>query len=245
MENLALVTWTHDSYDDIFPVYFGNIEKFFPSLSKSYVLINEINDSISDNHLQLINDENVSYVSRWLGCLDHIEEEYILYMQEDFVLYDHVEEDKINNCLEFLKSSECSCVRLIRSGLNSLDDKVENNIYKISHFKNPDLSFTHQPTIWKKDHFIKIMEILSPQSIRDVESNGTFMGSAVMKQLGYYSSYYFDETSLPRGGHYDSKIFPYIATALIKGKWNTSQYGSELNEIAKEYNLDFKVRGEI
>ena len=61
----------------------------------------------------------------------------------------------------------------------------------------------------------------------------------------WFSSYYFDETSSPRGGHYDSKIFPYIATALIKGKWNTSQYGSELNEIAKEYNLDFKVRGEI
>ena len=54
MKNLALVTWTHDSYNDIFPVYFGNIEKFFPSLNKSYVLINELSDLISDNHLQCI-----------------------------------------------------------------------------------------------------------------------------------------------------------------------------------------------
>ncbi len=44
--------------------------------------------------------------------------------------------------------------------------------------------------------------------------------------------------------HYDSNIFPYIATTLVKGKWNTKEY-PELYEILNSYNIDVSIRGEF
>ena len=243
MKDLALVTWTHTDMTDIFPIYFGEMKKYFPELAKSYVLINELSDDISDEHLQLVNDDSNTYATRWLSCLEHIEEEYILYMQEDFIPFSKVNTTEFERCLEYMRNSECSCLRFIRSDLNELNDEEVDKIYKISHFKQPDLSFTQQAAIWKKDHFIEVMEALNPSGFRDVESQGTFAGSTVMKQLGYYSSFYFDEETNLRGGHYDDKCLPYIATALVAGKWNIGEYEEELDALAEEYDIDLSERG--
>jgi hypothetical protein len=50
----------------------------------------------------------------------------------------------------------------------------------------------------------------------------------------------------PRRGmfHYDSSVYPYVATAICKGKWNLSEY-KELEQLLKDYNIDWRVRGKI
>ena len=35
--------------------------------------------------------------------------------------------------------------------------------------------------------------------------------------------------------HYDSSIYPYVATAVVKGKWNMYEYKEELTRIFNEY----------
>jgi hypothetical protein len=45
--------------------------------------------------------------------------------------------------------------------------------------------------------------------------------------------------------HCDSIVFPYIATAINKGKWNTSEYKKELDILFKEYNINPNMRGEV
>jgi len=45
--------------------------------------------------------------------------------------------------------------------------------------------------------------------------------------------------------HWDSVTYPYIATAIYKGKWVTSQYPDELKVLFSEYGIDPAVRGEI
>ena len=43
--------------------------------------------------------------------------------------------------------------------------------------------------------------------------------------------------------HWDSKTFPYIATAIVKGKWNLSEYKQELGMILSSYKIDLGARG--
>ena len=63
-------------------------------------------------------------------------------------------------------------------------------------------------------------------------------------ELNHYTdSFYFDEESNLRGGHYDDKCLPYIATALVAGKWNIGEYQEELDALAEEYDVDLSVRG--
>jgi hypothetical protein len=38
-------------------------------------------------------------------------------------------------------------------------------------------------------------------------------------------------------------VFPYIATAINKGKWNMSEYSKELDFLFKEYNVNPFERG--
>lgn len=240
MKNLALFTWTHTEMEDVFPVYFGSIGKYFPQVEKSYVAINALSKIISDEHLQLVNDENDTYASRILGCLNIIEEEYVLYMQEDFLLYDKVPIREFNKALNFLKKNEeFSCVKLLRSGADTLEEKLATNIYKSCDY----YSAVHQVSIWRKDHLVEIINTLNPAHLRNFEYAGN--ASRVMHQLGYESAFYFSESSPHRGGHFDSKAYPYIATALIKGKWNTAEYQKEIDQLAEEYSIDINQRGTL
>ena len=43
--------------------------------------------------------------------------------------------------------------------------------------------------------------------------------------------------------HCDSIVFPYIATAINKGKWNMSEYREELDKLFGEYNINPFERG--
>ena len=43
--------------------------------------------------------------------------------------------------------------------------------------------------------------------------------------------------------HYDSLVFPYIATAINKGKWNYNEYQKELDELFTEYEINPFERG--
>ena len=62
----------------------------------------------------------------------------------------------------------------------------------------------------------------------------------LLKINGLYC--YYNE---PKRGsnHHDSSVFPYIATAIVKGKWNCLEYRKELEPIFKNYNIDRYLRG--
>ena len=45
--------------------------------------------------------------------------------------------------------------------------------------------------------------------------------------------------------HWDTSVYPYIATAIVKGKWNLSQYEKELGMLLRKYIIDPSDRGTI
>jgi hypothetical protein len=54
------------------------------------------------------------------------------------------------------------------------------------------------------------------------------------------------EKTKKRGSlHFDSIVYPYIATAIIKGKWNLSEYPNELGDLLNEYKIDKSIRGVV
>jgi hypothetical protein len=60
------------------------------------------------------------------------------------------------------------------------------------------------------------------------------------------SGLYYYQNEFKRGGnHYNSSIYPYIATALVKGKWNTLEYGEELSSMFNDYHINPIIRGVI
>jgi hypothetical protein len=235
MDNLALITWTNTEYSDIWPAYFGQLEEMCPKY-RSYIITNKRSSRVPKGHTQLVNKESDPFYKRMTDCLKRVKEDYVLYMQEDHIFYDSVDNEKITELLSFLKSSDHSSVRLVKSGELG-GSRIADNIFLIP--QNSQYLFSQQSAIWKKTDLEKILNYYKPQTYRDVEQGGSFACSVLRTTHCYV---YRGE---PQRGkyHFDSRTFPYIATAVCKGKWNISEYPQELPKILKKYKIDYKLRG--
>lgn len=234
-DNIALITWTHNEYSDIWQLYFGRLEKHV-KFKKSYVFLDNYSDKINEKHTQLINNDDQPFYKRFLHSISSVKEEYVVYSQEDHIFYSDCDYQKFDRCFTFLKNSSASNVRLIKSG-ELKGSEVDDCIFKIP--QNSNYLFSQQSSIWKKQDLIKLVNFYKPRTYRDVE----LYGSIGMNNLNLETYYYYNNEPKRGSLHFDSSIFPYIATAVCKGKWNLKQYPVILKEALGEYSIDHTLRG--
>lgn len=196
-----------------------------------------ITDKLITNHpedSQYLYNENDNYSEIWIAALKKINTDCFIYLQEDFILYDNVNIGKINEYTNFLKNSDYSFVRLIKSG--EVNNKITDTLYEIS-FDNPYI-FAMQATVWKTSDYINILENVNEPKWLETDKYKQYMFENRIKGLCHYNN------EAKRGGnHYDSDVYPYIATALVKGKWIISEYGDTLIDLLNEYNININIRG--
>ena len=101
-----------------------------------------------------------------------------------------------------------------------------------------DFMFSITPTIWDKSALIAVLEQLQELSIWALEVDGDLL----LKNKAVKALYYYDNDKT-RGGHHDSKIYPHVCSAILKGKWNLSEYSDILNPIIKKYKIDVNEKG--
>lgn len=247
MNNIIVTTWTHSTYEDIWPMYYGQFKKHAPDLKHALFVDKKIeHESIPKNCKQIINNEDEHFYQRWIKCMNQIEEKNIIYMQEDFVLYDQVDMAWLEKVQNFLNSSNYSFVRLIKAGVQGGECVNEElKIWEI--LDNQQYIFACNATIWKREDFIKLFNYYKPKTILDSE----LYGSTACRVLGMKGCYIYDGEPKRGSLHYDSNIFPYIASALVghslggPSRWLYKHYKKELEELLEEYKIDPQVRGII
>lgn len=187
----------------------------------------------SDIHIY---ENNEPYYKVWVDSLKKFNSEYFIYLQEDFFLYDYVNEKKLNEYLEFLKKNkEYSFIRLLKSGkLNS--NLIHENLFEIE--SSNEQVFSMQATIWRTSDYIKLME-----TVKDFKWLENENYRKQMIYLNMKGAYHYDNEKKRGLNHYDSNVYPYSATALVKGKWNLTEYENELGFILNENNVNIKKRG--
>jgi hypothetical protein len=237
MDDVAFILYTHTDCKDVCKPFFSETEKFMCPIKK-YIFVNEKFDEIPADYEVVLYDDSKIYRERIGSCLQKINEGYLILSHEDMFLYDKPDLKRIAKYKDYLESSDKSFVRLIRGGKN---EGTPNS--KISELKEIDSSFQYvfaiQPTLWKTDDFLEITEKSKGNTIWEFEVKA----STACKQFNKFG-YYVDDSTPKRGSlHWDSKVFPYIATAVVKGKWNTKEYGKELAKIFEEYEIDPQKRG--
>jgi len=100
--------------------------------------------------------------------------------------------------------------------------------------------FAIQPTLCKVKHIKKIYQQTTGENIWKFEANSNI--TCIKNSfISCYSSFLEEKK---RGTfHWDSFVYPYFATAIIKGKWNMLDYKKELNLVLDEYKIDCTIRG--
>jgi hypothetical protein len=180
--------------------------------------------------IRIIYDDSNSYTHRWKEILEQVEEETFMFMHEDMILFDKVDFQLLEKYIGYVKQNLAESVKLILAGDRFDEWSVDNTLVTNQYAK-----FSIQPTIIQKKVFQQLVENLPPMNIWEFEEAIVSSGRDFMVKVGNENK---------RGlYHYDSTIFPYIATAINKGKWNMSEYSKELDSMFREYSVNPFERG--
>lgn len=221
--NVPLIIYTHSDYKDVWKLLFGQLKKYLPN-QKVYVLSNSENSEIPNEYTTIVYDDSKVYTDRLKECLSQIDEDIVLFQHEDMVLFNQPKIELFDKYINYVKEDKVDSVKLIYVMENDVVSDVDHTLISNQYSK-----FSIQPTLIKLKNFVSLLESTQPLNIWDFELAVPAEGKHYMVRLG-------DERK--RGMyHCDSIIYPYIATAIIKGKWNYGEYMVELDELFNEYGI--------
>lgn len=233
--NFCILTHTHSDCKDLYDLYFDSIDKYFSKEIQHIVCVDE--EILTDRAIkQIIYKKDSLFADRILLALSQIEQEFVLFSLEDYILYDYVDDTSLNEYLNFMsRNPVIGFIRLIQSGI--VQDFSYPEFDKLIVLqKNIDYYFSTQITIWRKDLLIKLFEYYKTKTVRDEIATSyelskfDYIGMAVKRK------------GKSVGGHFDSLEYPYIATACVGGKWNISEY-PYLATLLDKYGIDISIRG--
>ena len=228
---MKILLYTHSDYSWVWKYWHQQTDKFLQDFDK-ICLLNSNSSFRDDYHVIKYNDE-LTYKNRILSCLNDIDDnEIVLFCHEDMFLYNKPNFEIIDEYINLVKNDNCELVKLIRA-FENLD---KSNLHK-KLFKNPDKQlFSIQPTIIKIKTLKHIYKTVPGENIWEFEANTS---KKYLKDLISLCSFDPDVDKKRGKFHYDSSVYPYICTAVIKGKWNFKEYKKELFEIF--YNKKFNI----
>jgi len=241
IEDLCVVVNTVSSCKDIWEMFVKQIKKHFPN-QKVYVFSDEDDELFNDFEVILYN-KNHDFRTQYYNCLSHVEEKYCLNMNDDYILYKDVDLISLNNIVDILKKDPLISFIRVGKGFNNTDTTYSEKLY----YLNPFFPFFYSQTVavWDTKTLLKIHELCPPSSIgrKDDLPQLEEIANQVCTYLNLKGLYYYNNENQRGSAHYDSEIFPYIASALVGGKWNLIEYPNELLPLISEYNIDLQKRG--
>ena len=227
----TLVIYTHTDMKDVWSMFVGQLKKYITD-HKVYVCVNQEDETIPSEYIQIFYDDTKQYTDRLKDLLPQIEEDLLFFMHEDMILFDTPNLDLIQKYSTYVDEEKVDSVKLIYVG-EDFTEWLEDSTLVMNQYAK----FSIQPTLLKKSLLQYLVEANPNKNIWTFEASISTYGSDFMVHLGMEKK---------RGiFHYDSLVWPYIATAINKGKWNTSEYSQELDILAKEYNIDLSERGTV
>jgi len=234
---MKLLLYTHTDCKDIWRIFFNQIDKYLPHVQK-IILVNKDDSDIPLEYQKIFYNENLNYTKRVAHCLEQLHNETVLFIHEDMILFNNLNYNKINDFIELIEEDKADFIKLIKVDVGSDKTEYYPNLIKSSQ----ELMFSVQPTICKSNKLKNIFSLFDC-NIWNFEKQV----SIACLHFKYLNCFMASTNKDKKRGlfHYDSNIFPYIATAIVKGKWNYSEYKNELDILFDEYKINKDERGVI
>ena len=237
MRNYGILINTCDKFNDCWKPFFKLFAFYWPNCSGSLYLnteLEEFNYSNLDIKSLRVAIDNQAKTLTWSECLlkalDKIDEEIILYMQEDYFINSQVRDHKINEFVELMsRNHDIDCIHLTDVGPQGNQIYASDNRLRIVPLIHKD-RICCQAALWRK----KTLQ----QYIRTHESAWNFEWFGSKRSQYYHHNFYSVDRQLIL--HKCDAIIPYIATGVIGGRWH--------KEIPKLFNdhqihIDYSIRG--
>lgn len=227
------IVYSHSEYFDVLDIF----------LKQAKTFTNETPIVLADKRYKnletIVYDEKQPYSKRLSYCLKQLNHSVVLYQHEDMFLYKYPIEELLGHYEKILVNSNLSFIRLAMTG-NIQAKKIEPTLFIL----NPAGKefFACQPTLWKREDLIKFLDSFE-QGATIYELEG--LGGQNNQKVGLNGAIHHAGEKRRGLCHRDSSVWPYIATAICKGKWNLAEYGTELGYILRVNNINISTRGSV
>jgi hypothetical protein len=238
-KDIAHLCYTHSSYLDGWQLTSREQRKHLGLFSKEYLAIERspAGEALTsdDGIAKIFYDETRDYTDRLLQVLKSIEDEFVFFTHEDMPLLQTPVTNALYEAKLLLeKRTENAVVRMIRVGRGvrlNLDRPSRMPYFSSIHFWSR-WKFSIQPSLWKRSSLIALLEKCQGLNVWEFEVRG----QREFKKLGLVGFQPISSGGRRGRHHFDSALYPYVATAIVKGKWNLEEY-PELEEMLKSVDL--------
>jgi hypothetical protein len=238
-EKICRVTFSHSDCADVWRCYFGEMDKYFHTNMKHFICVETKSELLPRSAIPLTYEDGETYPRRLLSCLEKLTDfEYIFFDHEDMFLYGPPNYSKLAEYYNYMQNLPLDHIRLIKGGPHKSTTLDKDNSLHLLSLRSKWI-FSIQPSYWRKDRLMDILKSNIDVNVWDLE----LKSQKVVKKMKLKAAYSHSE-GLRRGiFHFDNAIYPYVATAIGKGKWNLSEYREELGNIFREYKIEPSLRG--
>lgn len=161
MEKYCVMLLSCDKYSDLWPVFFGQFEKYWPDY-KGYIFLNTESlvypQDKSKNQLKYSQRQfspSTPWAYRLLQCLKQIDEEYVLLLLDDFILTDFVDNEEISRCITYMDNDKSiACFNYLPTKGPSVCRAYDK--YELKNRKSP-FRINLQAALWRKNFLIKFI----------------------------------------------------------------------------------------
>ncbi|MES2677048.1 MAG: hypothetical protein V4612_01865 [Pseudomonadota bacterium] len=235
------IVYSHTDYCDIWPIYFAQTKKYFDVCPNKIIFLNKKSDLVPKEYLQIIYNDKKTYTKRLIDCFEQVKKlgfEVCFFEHEDMFLYDFPKVDKIKKYALAVEKNYFDFVKLIKGGdYVSHPTIIDETLFELD--LNSKWIFSIQPSIWNVKTFLKLLNYHKGEGIWQFEEKS----QKTCRKIKIKGAFSHGEGQKVGMHHFSNDVYPYVATAVAKGKWNIKEYPI-LETILKEYNIDKNIRGE-
>jgi len=249
MDDLALVVNSHETSEDLWPIFIGELSRFgWEKLFKKIYFFNsrkkELKTTSSSIDIELLEyDSALPYNLQYLSCLKRVPFKFVIIANEDCIPSGPplVEEIKRITAVISSELERVDFVKFVR-GEEYITKTTHENLYQIDPMSK--MFFTQQLSVWCTKSLLEVYA-MSPTSYiaRKGGVQQETIGSDICRAQGMKGLLYYNQE--PKRGlyHHDSSILPHICTAIVGGRWNFAEYSTEIASLAVKYNIQIMARG--
>jgi hypothetical protein len=213
----AILINSCDNFEDCWQPYFKLHAKYWPDCAGRLYLNTEIKDYIYLG-LDIISLKVAIHESArrltWSECLlralEKIEEDVVLYMQEDYFLKARVNNDLVEKYVKLMISNnQVDCIHMTDQGPpGTRSTKWDDNLFEVPRIHKDRISC--QAALWRKD--------VLQQYLRPHESGWNFEWFGSKRAALFKHNFFSIDRSLVKLDHFE--IIPYLFTGVIGGRWS-------------------------
>lgn len=240
---LGMLVYSHSDYFDVLHAFLGEFSRYFADTFDLLIACNEGGKSAAERlsletmrevGMVLTYKEESQYTERLVEVFKSIcNRDRVVFLHEDMIPTARHNMEVIEELVGYSREKGLSWLGLTKNTSYKDKKRVSNRIsmactgyryvvqpaiVEVNRWRGQLEGLPHALNIWELEEYMKN----SPDSV-----------------------YFLDNPEdIKRGaGHFDVSDFPHISTAIVKGRWNISEYPVEIQRLSRRYGIKLKNRG--